>query len=436
MSLRLLIACSSDERTISELLLASLEAKKNYANLELTIFTSLRASDLIYHCSPAWVKLTNDLKSLHSEFDLIIQLIPDPAIVEELEKIEAPARSGVRNHPHFHIQGSWAQLYMAMLGAKRYTPFTLKDVFAGIIDGGPSRYNATQATVINKSGKILIDQDLGNQDESLAALIQDLYRAFPGRVEEYSSSSNLEKVYAYIGTNTSLASFVSYFGGIAVHLLRDSWDLSQLPSSTHAWNVPADQKMDINLFHQMTKLDNYRIQKCFRLTNEYLSNLFLPPTEKPIDDNHILFDHVLYVAFNFITDLREVDIPIPRVTSSLLLKNKGIVSVLNKISHLNTFGIKFIQDFFDSEQSSNEELVRKIAEIDDLTNRSLAVYPELDLIRHYFQFLKAKVPGDNFNEVAKNMILTFSEINQIIGCIENLLSFIVKENQIVTSHTR
>ncbi|MCE3012561.1 MAG: hypothetical protein LW878_05785 [Proteobacteria bacterium] len=382
------------------------------------------------------MKLTNDLKSLHSEFDLIIQLIPDPAIVEELEKIEAPARSGVRNHPHFHIQGSWAQLYMAMLGAKRYTPFTLKDVFAGIIDGGPSRYNATQATVINKSGKILIDQDLGNQDESLAALIQDLYRAFPGRVEEYSSSSNLEKVYAYIGTNTSLASFVSYFGGIAVHLLRDSWDLSQLPSSTHAWNVPADQKMDINLFHQMTKLDNYRIQKCFRLTNEYLSNLFLPPTEKPIDDNHILFDHVLYVAFNFITDLREVDIPIPRVTCSLLLKNKGIVSVLNKISHLNTFGIKFIQDFFDSEQNSNEELVRKIAEIDDLTNRSLAVYPELDLIRHYFQFLKAKVPGDNFNEVAKNMILTFSEINQIIGCIENLLSFIVKENQIVTSHTR
>jgi hypothetical protein len=436
MSLRLLIACSSDERTMSELLLASLEAKRNYGNLELTIFTTDKASDLIYQSSPDWVRLTNDLKSLHSKFDLIIQLIPDPAIVDELEKIDAPARSGVRNNPHFHIQGSWAQLYMAMLGAKRYSPFTLKDVFAGIIDGGSSRYNPSQAMVINKSGKILIDQDLGHQDESLATLIQDLYRAFPGRVEEYGTSSDLEKVYAYIGTNTSLASFVCFFGGIAVHLLRESWDLSQLPSSSHAWNIPADQKMDINLFHQMTKLDNYRIQKCFRLTNEYLGNLFLPPTEKPIEDNHILFDHVLYVAFNFITDLREVDIPIPRVTSSLLLKNKGIASVLNKISHLNTFGIKFIQDFFNSEQNSNEELVRKIEEIDDLTNRSLAVYPELDLIRHYFQFLKAKVPGDNFNEVAKNMILTFSEINQIIGCIDNLLTLIVKENQIATSNTR
>lgn len=436
MSLRLLIACSSDERTMSELLLASLEAKKNYLDLELTIFTSHPATDLIYQCCPSWVKLTTDIKTLNSTFDLVIQLIPDPAIVVELEKMEARARSGVRNKPHFHIQGSWAQLYMAMLGAKRFTPFTLKDIFSGIIDGSSSRYTPSQAPPLNKSGKILIDQDLGNQDESIASLIQDLYKAFPGRVEEYGASSDLAKAYAYIGTNTSVASIVCHFGAISIHLMKDSWDMSQIPSSCNAWNVPADQKIDINTFHQMTRLESFRIDKCFRLTNEYLSNLFLPPFEKPINDNNLLFDHVLYVAFNFITDLREVDIPVPCVSSSLLLKNKGIASVLNKISHLNTFGIKFIQDFFETEQNSNEELVKKIKEIDDLTNRSLAVYPELDLIRHYFQFLKAKVPGENFNDVAKNMILTFSEINQIIGCIDSLLTLIFKENQITTSHTR
>ena len=184
------------------------------------------------------------------------------------------------------------------------------------------------------------------------------------------------------------------------------------------------------------RYESHRLGKSFRLTNEYLSNLFLPPTEKPIEDNQILFDYVLYVAFNFITDLREVNIPIPFVTSALVLKNKGIQSVLSKISHLNKFGIKFIQDYLDSNEGTQDELVQKIAEIDDLTNRTLTTYPELDLVRLYLQFLKARVPGDDFSEVARNMILTFSEINQIIGSIDSLLGLIVKENNLTSSHTR
>ncbi len=436
MNLKLLIACPSDERTLTELILASIDAKLNYENLLITIYTTETASKFVCRILPDWINLSTKVGELENYYDLIIQLTPDPLVVDELEKIGAKARSGVRSHPHFHIQGSWAQLYLAILGSKRFAPFVLRDMFRGIIDGDLTKNTYSQIMPHNKSGKILLDFENENQSEEMVSFLQDLYKAYPGRIEDMSSESNLEKAYCYIGVNSSIASYVAYKGGISLHFIKNDWDFSNLPSSCFVWNIPNDTKLDMSVFHQMTRFDNYRIGKSFRLTNEYIGNLFIPTSEKLIEDNLQLFDHVYYVAFNFITSLKDVNIPIPAVTSSLILKNKGILSVLSKITHLNKFGIKFLQEFIDSNHHNQSQLLEKISEIDDLTNRTLLTYPELDILRLYFQFLKARVPGDHFNEVARNMILTFSEINQIIICVDNLLTLVVSENKLSHSSTR
>lgn len=436
MSLNLLIASPGDERTLTELILSCQDAKKNYPELGVTLFTAENTTEFIRKIKPSWMVLTSNLTDHTLTYDLVIQLIPDHAVIMDLEAVPARTRSGVRISPHYHIQGSWAQLYMATLGARRFTPFTLRDVFYGIIDGEVNKNNINENYPRHKNGKILIDLDLDNRSESMAHFIQDLYRVYPGRVEEYTAQTSLESIYAYIGSNTSVASYVSNCGGISIHFIKESWDFSQLPSSVYSWNVPTDTEMDLALFHKFIKFESYREGKSFRLTNEYLGNLFTPPTHKTIEDNAILFDHVFYVTFNFVTSLREVNIPVPVISSTLALKNKGIISVLNKITHLNKFGIKFIQDFLDASKKDSDELIVKMSEIDDLTGRSLSVYPELDLLRLYIQFLKAKVPGNHFEEIAKNMILTFNEINQITACVVDLLSLIVNENKLSTSQSR
>ena len=213
MKLEVLIACPGDERTLTELLLASLETKVLYEQLGLTVFTTETVTSLVKRHSPSWISYSSNLSDLKSNYDLIIQLIPDPSIVSELEKIDTGARSGVRTTPHFHIQGSWAQLYMAMIGSRRFTPFILRDVFIGIITGDLSKTKISNTLIQNKFGKILVDPDLESISPDYAHFIQDLYRANPGKIEEYGPNSDIEKAYAYVGRNSSVASLVTSFGG-------------------------------------------------------------------------------------------------------------------------------------------------------------------------------------------------------------------------------
>lgn len=433
MNMNILVSLEGDSETVTSFILASFEAKSLYPEITIDFFTQTDAPSFLRKIFPEWIRLTTKFSDLKEKYSLIIQLIPDPNVATRIDSLEADARSGIITNPQLHIQGVWAQTYISMLGAERFSPFCLTDIFKNILIGDENTKNLPKQKIINKNGKVLIDVNHLKNDEEYTKLIQDIYTAYPGKVEEYSNDTNLQDTYIYLGQNSAIASLVCHFGGISFLLHKDDWNFKIIPSTTSNWNIPANIVLDFKHFNQMIKMSDFRISRAFRLTDEYLGNHFIPFSDSMIEDNFSLFDHIYYVSYNYINSLIDIDLPVPKISSSLALKNKGIVSVLNKLIHLNKFGIKFIQDYLAQEcdvksHQAKTELTKKLAEIDDLTHKTLETYPELDLLRLQIQFTKAKVPGDNFKTIAQNMILTFHEINQTILCIENLLSLVVNQH--------
>ena len=436
MSLNILVSIEGDDKSFVEFFVATQEAKLQFPELMLDFFSLQPAPHYLVKLSPEWIKFHTDMKDLNKSYDLIVQLIPDPDVSYHLSNISSNGVSGVVSSPQLHVQGIWAQTYIACLGATRFSPFTLKDLFKHILIGDESPRSLTKNRSINKNGKILIDFANSKTDIEHSKFLQDVYTAYPNRVEEYNSASTLSNTYLYLGQNAALATLINHLGGVSILFHTSDWDFKSLPSSTLNWNLPPATILSFSLFNQMIQMSEYKIGKSFRLTDEFLGGLFLPYSDELFVDNLTLFDHIYYVSYCYINSLVDIDISIPKVSSALALRNKGIISVLNKIIHLNKFGIKFIQDYAaeqSSEASKNlssleSDLIQKLSEIDELTGRTLAVYPELDLIRLQIQFTKAKVPGNSFSEISHNMILTFHEINQVILCIENLLNIVVNQH--------
>ena len=102
---------------------------------------------------------------------------------------------------------------------------------------------------------------------------------------------------------------------------------------------------------------------------------------------------------------------------------------MDRVDKLNKFAIKYIDHFLsDIEQTKEKrkarELVKdissRISEIDQLTLSALGNYPQLSLLKHYYQFRKSCAAGEGFTSVCKSLILIYHEMNQAIQGYQEL----------------
>jgi hypothetical protein len=69
-----------------------------------------------------------------------------------------------------------------------------------------------------------------------------------------------------------------------------------------------------------------------------------------------------------------------------------------------------------------------MAEIDEITNKTMAVYHEMDLLKLWIHFSKAGAQGENVIDIAKSLILIYYEINQAMEAYIELTDSIVQQH--------
>ena len=435
MTLRVLVSNPGGEKFFVDLVASASFVKEQHPELALEVFSTKEDVPKWWSSPGEWLKVKHQVSDCQGAYDLIIQTTPNEDLARDFLAIDAENRTGIVSTPNLHVQGRWAQTLVVQLGARRFSPFAPFDLFNHVLLGRTTMNFANPKKVTQ--GLWIVDLDSLNAAARAWGedLISKISLTHPGQVrDKIPVPLTAQNVSCYIGANEAAASWLSYHGTQVALLNPSDTQMLSAPSNINAWiiqpsSLPSHQEL-LALFAS----PEGRRGKHYRYTTEYLGGMLPMMDNSKVDDTALVFDRLHYVVFNYMNDLLEVDLPIPEVTPACCLKLKGIQSIFSKLSHLNQFGIKFLQEFvakIDSgevKDSDLEELSTKVAEIDSYTEKTLGIYPELDLLKLWLQFTKAGAQGDNILEISKSFILIFHEANQAMAAYTELIEAVVKRH--------
>jgi hypothetical protein len=433
MSLNVLIAAPADDKFFIDLMASCLFAKRHHPELTTDIIVPAANVPGWWNFSAPWMRIFNDTTQVREAYDLIIQLHPDPAMAESLALVSTEHRSGVISHEGIMVNGRWAQAFLAQLGSRRFGPFAAFDLFNHIILGRTAPFVATPPAPQHGDWIVDVESMPANRRSWGEDLLSQVNFAHPNHARlEVVHPLNPEKISAYIGCDTVLASWLAFHQVPVVLLHENEFEPRMLLAGAQCWyqrltpQLTAGQVMSL-LRSQPTPVD------AIRYTDEYLGGLAAIPDDRPATVAQI-FDNLHYVVFNYLNDLREVDLPIPATSASACMHLKGTIAVLAKLVHLNQFGMRFLQEFLAKVETGTvadkdvQEISQKVKEIDELTERTLTAYPEFDIYRMSLRFAKASAQGENIVEIAKSLILLLHESNQTLQVYSELIDTIIKRH--------
>lgn len=440
MSLDVLCTCPASPKLFVDLVASSHFVKSHFPDLSLDILVASDAIPKWWSKSSQWIRVFHNAAECESKYDLIIQTTPDKNLSDALNQLDCENRTGVVLSPQLCVVGRWAQTLVGQVGATRFSPFTPFDLFNNVLLGRTAlNFNYPS---LNLNGDWIVDldsfpNDLRGWGESV---LSNLSLSHPGRVFDHIKKNVTPKsVACYIGADSAACSWFSFNGSLGALILLKQYSPAMAPANPRAWIIPAESLPTPGQMTQMLNSKEMIFGKCFRLTDEFLGGAIIPCDSNPIDDSLLVFDRLNYVVFNYLNDLTEIDIPIPEVTASCCMRLKGTKTVCDKIIHLNLFAIKFLQEFLDKIKDTTvrdqdiAEITGKINEVDMLTDKSLAAYPELDLVRLVSHFSKASAQGANIIEISKSLILVYHEMNQAISAINELIQIVIDKHSLKTS---
>jgi|GEM_PF-6160693 len=435
MTLHVLVTCPSQEKLFADLTASACFVKGQHPDLTLDIFIDKATVPHWWSAPGAWLKLRHSIPECTGPYALVIQTTPNEDLARDLMAVDTENRAGVIASPNLHVQGRWAQTLVAQLASRRFAPFTAFDLFNHVMLGRTTLDFSDHPR--NSAGNWIVDLDsFAASTKSWAeSLLSQISLTHPGHTKDgLSAKLDPKSVACYIGTNSAVASWLAYHGCSCLLVTTKTWEPIHAPAHADAWIVPDTHLPTHAQILSMLNGREGRAGQSFRHTTEYLGGQLpiLPPGKT--DDVAVVFDRLHYVVFNYLNDLLEVDLPIPEVTAACCMHLKGAQSVFNKLVHLNQFGIKFIQEFLDKvadgsvKDSDIEELTTKVAEIDSYTEKTLNVYPEMDILRLWLQFSKAGAQGTSVIDISKSLILILHEINQAFQAYAELIDAIVRRH--------
>lgn len=435
MSLHVLVTCPPKEKLFTDLSASACYVRGQHPDLTMDVLVDKSAVPHWWSAPGDWFKLKHSIPECGGTYALVIQTTPNEDLARDLLAVDTENRAGVVASPNLHVQGRWAQTFVAQLAAKRFAPFTPFDLFNHVLLGRTTLDFGQHKK--NPHGTWIVDLDSfpagsRNWAENLLAQISLTH---PAQTKDaLPTRMNPQSATCYVGANAAAASWLAYHGCPSFLIISRPWEPELAPAHADAWIVPDDQlPSHAQLLAMMTSRES-RIGHSFRHTTEYLGGQLpvFPPGKT--DDVATVFDRLHYVVFNYLNDLLEVDLPVPEVTAACCMQLKGSQSVFNKLVHLNQFGIKFLQEFLDKvsdgtvKDSDVEELSTKIAEIDSYTEKTLGVYPEMDVLRLWLQFSKAGAQGTSVIEISKSLILILHEANQALQAYTELIDAVVRRH--------
>lgn len=436
MSLRVLATSPTHSKLFADMAASCVLAKQHHPELEVDILVSAQIIPSWFTPPGPWLRTCGRMSELRPEYDLIVQTNTDPTLIAALDKITCPNRVGITSRQGMQVQGRWAQTLMAQLGATRFAPFAPFDLFKHVLMGKmPPKLVPPRAS--DGKGKWVLDIDSlpANWRSWGEEVLSQWNFTHPGSVtDEMPQHPDPSGVEAYVGANTALASWLAFHNVPVVLLYPPPFDGVNVLAGPHVWYQPLTAQLTPGQVIALTRPAAAGTADSFRYTDEFLGGLAPVLTIERCDSSETIFDLLHYVVQNYINDLTDVDLPIPEVSSACCLHIKGIQSVFTKLMHLNQFGIRFTQEFLDKVSQGTvvdrdiHELTAKIQEVDALMEKTLAVYPELDLYRLQLKFIKSSAAGENMIEVAKSLILIFHESTQTLQAYSELIEAIVKRH--------
>ena len=434
MSLKVLVACPADEKFFVHLMASCLFAKRHHPELEADILVPAANVPNWWSFSAPWLRIFNNTTDAKSSYDLVIQLHPDPAVAESLRVIKTEHRSGVVSQDSIMVNGRWAQVFLAQLGARRFAPFSAHDLFNNMLLGRTAPHMPSPTANHYGEWVVHIESMPPDQRPWGEELLSQMNFAHPNRARlEITYPLNTDKISAYVGCNAALASWLAYHQVPVVLLHEGEFDPRLVLAGPQCWYYKFSSQLTSGQVIALLR-PNATASNGLHYTNEFLGGLAPVPSEEKIESVTRVFDNLNYIVLNYLNDLREVDLPIPAISSSCCLQLKGTQSVLAKLVHLNQFGMRFLQEFLAKVETGNvndkdvQDITQKVTEIDELTDKTLLTYPELDLYRMTLRFAKASAQGENILEIAKSLILVLHESNQTLQVYSELIETIIKRH--------
>lgn len=439
---RVLLACPTNAKLFADLSAAAVTAQRHHPGMELDVLVGEKAVPAWYAQPGPWMRTLHRRDDLRAEYDLVIQLDPDEELASHLSGLKAPHRSGAVMDGNLMVKGRWSQTFLAQWASRRYAPFAPYDLFNRVLLG-QAPLEPMKSVPAGRMWLVDLDSLPAQRrawGEELLALVA---AAHPGKARDGLSPAKLHpgSVEAYVGGDAALATWLASQGTRVVLAREGEFDSLLSLSRAHAWYVDLSQGCTPGAAMALIKGGVVSTPGAFQLTDEYLGGLTRPMAAEGPTRVSEVYDALHYVVLNYVNDLREVDLPIPQVTAQDLLHLKGTQAVFGKLIHLHQFGMKFLQEFLDKVSTGDprtqdlDELGQKMGEVDDLADRTLAAFPELDVFRLGLKFAKSAAQGSNMVEVSKSMILVLHEANQAMLAYNELIDAIVRRHVRPTAAT-
>lgn len=443
MKLNTLITCPPDTKLFVDLCASACFVRDHHPDFSIDVLVTKEAIPSWWTSPGNWLRVIFDLNTTNPPYALIIQTTPEQKLADQLLAISAENRAGVISQPNLHIQGRWAQTLIATLGCTRFSPFTPFDLFNHVLLGRTTIDFSARNN--NQKGLWVIDLDsLPSESRSWGeTIISQVSLTHPGQVRDsLPSTIRPQEIACYIGGQIAAASWFSYFGSKCALVAPKIWESKFAPAHPSAWILNSDELPPHKILFQMMRGGEARSGSHFRHTTEFLGGQLPNFSSDRVESSDQIFDRLNYIVINYLNDLLEVDIPIPDISAECCLRLKGTQAVFAKLIHLNQFAIKFLQEFNDKNSSGLAketdviELTNKMAEIDEITNKTMSAYSEMDLLKLWIHFSKAGALGENVVDIAKSLILIYYEINQAMEAYIELIDSIVQQHGRKQADTR
>jgi hypothetical protein len=359
-----------------------------------------------------------------TDWDLIVNL--NPYMDKETPHPRTQHLCGFTFDSPAQVNGRWSQLFVSQMASSHFSPFTPRDILTKVIAGADIIHEKTQS---KPPQSVFID--LNGASETQKIWLTELAQRLS--LKKNVTLSPPKEACTYLGANPLHASWYSFLGSDILLLAESPWNPLWTP-----WSGQGHVLFDFTI-QTLTQTEKHILElqelpsRSFSKFQNTDSSLTWIDFDKNQMNSHDVFQRLMLVMFSYINDLKEIDLPIPRIDSSTCLRLKAIQSLLKKLEHLNEFGIKYINDFLTiAEDQVTEEglkiFIQQMKEIDDLTQTSLQTAPELEALTYWLKLRNAQTPGNHFFEVAKQTILNFHESNQIYLSLSELIEHVTKNH--------
>lgn len=366
--------------------------------------------------------LKNENNVLKNDYELLINLNHSDVIKSLLPKISCKKISGLIDIDQGLIQGRWAQTFFTQLATNRFAPFSAFDLFYNCIVGQRPKLPSLHD---QKRKKIYIDVKSISNDYIDPSILQGLAKNYFQIVTDVKTVEEFEQIKWYIGSDIEEMKLANFYGADCISLAQLSRDLLDAPLS-HAYIL--NHPFEMNQFESL--LADQKTE-CDEWTNEFSGGVFYKSVNNTYNID-TLFQALDYIVFNFINSMIDIHLPSIKVRKEDELNLKNHINLLQKIKHLNLFAIKELHSLLNSfEQNtitdeSYHNITAKLSEIDELTEKTLSGFQSLDFINFYFKLSKTSAPGENLIEIAKSLILTYHDYNQVIDVYDDLTNQLIK----------